>query len=151
MTQLLRTIDQLQTYIDDHSITNQSISAGSVGWHIEHSLLVIQKITETIHASNPSEYQWSFNFKRLYVFLKKGFPRGRAKAPDVVIPTPNLTVDQLMESITKTKLAVASLQQAANNQYFMHPFFGKLHKKSSIKFFDIHTRHHIKIIQDILN
>ena len=115
-----------------------------------HSLLVIQKITETIQTSNPLEYHWSFNFKRMYFFLKNGFPRGRAKAPGVVIPSPNLTADQLMESITKTKLALASLHHATARQYFTHPFFGDLNLKPAIWFLKLHTKHHLKIIEDIL-
>ena len=150
MNQFLQTVDTLQTYIDKKSCTNESISAGSVGWHIQHSLLVIQKITETILASDPLAYSWSFNLKRVYVFLKNGFPRGSAKAPNIVIPTSDSTSDELNESIIKTKFVLAKLQQAKANQYFIHPFFGKLNKKSSIRFFDIHTRHHLKIIQDII-
>lgn len=150
MHQFIQTLDSLQTYIDKKSFTNESISTGSVGWHIQHSLLVVQKITETILASDPLVYKWSFNLKRAYFFLKKGFPRGRANAPDIVIPTSDLTSDELNDSVIKTKLVLAKLQHAKPNQYFTHPFFGKLNKKSSIIFFDIHTKHHLKIIQDII-
>ena len=40
---------------------NQDISQGSVGWHIEHSLLVIIKICESINNSDPSKYEWKFS------------------------------------------------------------------------------------------
>jgi hypothetical protein len=56
----------------------------------------------------------------------------------------------LKDSIAKAKENIASLASAQKNHYFEHPYFGKLNLKPTIKFLKIHTKHHLKIINDIL-
>ena len=141
---------ELANYIADYNQSNKAISEASVGWHIEHSLLVIKQITATVAQSEPKLYKSKFNVKRFVVFLTKIIPRGKAKAPKVVIPSEEITVDSLQESLKNTYQAITYLKDCEANQYFMHPFFGQLNKKQTIKFLEIHTEHHLKIIRDIL-
>ena len=143
-------LPELASYIADHNQSNQAISEVSVGWHLEHSLLVIKQITATVAQSEPKLYKSKFNLKRFIVFLTKTIPRGKAKAPKVVIPSEEITVDSLQESLKNTYQAIAYLKDCQEKQYFMHPFFGQLNKKQTIKFLAIHTEHHLKIIRDIL-
>ena len=143
-------LPELASYIADHNQSNQAISQVDVGWHIEHSLLVIKQITATVAQSEPKLYKSKFNLKRFIVFLTKTIPRGKAKAPKVVIPSEEITVDSLQESLKNTYQAIAYLKDCQEKQYFMHPFFGQLNKKQTIKFLAIHTDHHLKIIRDIL-
>ena len=42
------------------------------------------------------------------------------------------------------------IKKAHHNAYFRHLIFGNLNKKRTIRFLQIHTAHHLKIIQDIL-
>jgi D-serine dehydratase len=141
---------ELANYIADYNQSNKAISEASVGWHIEHSLLVIKQITATVAQSEPKLYKSKFNVKRFVVFLTKTIPRGKAKAPKVVIPVDEITIEILQESLKNTYQAIAYLKDCEANQYFMHPFFGQLNKKQTIKFLAIHTEHHLKIIRDIL-
>jgi hypothetical protein len=143
-------LPELANYITDHNQSNQAISEASVGWHIEHSLLVIKQITATVAQSEPKLYKSKFNMSRFFVFLSNTIPRGKAKAPKVVIPAENITLETLQESLKNTYQAVAYLKDCQEDQYFMHPFFGQLNKKQTIKFLAIHTQHHLKIIRDIL-
>ncbi|MFZ4104139.1 MAG: DinB family protein [Sediminibacterium sp.] len=143
-------LPELANYIADYNQSNHAISEASVGWHLEHSLLVIKQITATVAQSEPKLYKSKFNVKRFVVFLTKTIPRGKAKAPKVVIPSEEITVDLLQESLKNTYQAITYLKDCEVNQYFMHPFFGQLNKKQTIKFLEIHTQHHLKIIRDIL-
>jgi hypothetical protein len=143
-------LTELANYIADYYQSNHAISEASVGWHIEHSLLVIKQVTATVAQSEPKLYKSKFNVKRFVVFLTKTIPRGKAKAPKVVIPSEEITVDLLQESLKNTYQAITYLKYCEANQYFMHPFFGQLNKKQTIKFLAIHTEHHLKIIRDIL-
>ncbi len=141
---------ELANYIADHKQFNKAISEASVGWHLEHSLLVIKQITSTVAQSEPKLYKSKFNLTRFFVFLSKTIPRGKAKAPKVVIPADNITSETLQESLKNTYQAIAYLKDCQEKQYFMHPIFGQLNKKQTIKFLAIHTEHHLKIIRAIL-
>jgi hypothetical protein len=143
-------VPELATYMPQYNQSNKAISEGSVGWHIEHCLLVIKQITSTVAQSDPSLFKSKFNLTRFFVFLSKKIPRGKAKAPKVVIPADEITLETLQTSLTNTYQAVAYLKDCEELQYFMHPFFGQLNKKQTIKFLAIHTEHHLKIIRDIL-
>ena len=143
-------LPELANYITRHNQFNKAISEVSVGWHIEHSLLVIKQITATVAQSEPKLYKYKFNISRFFVFLSKTIPRGKAKAPKVVIPVEEITIETLQESLKNTYQAVAYLKDCQEHQYFMHPFFGQLNKKQTIKLLAIHTEHHLKIIRDIL-
>jgi len=143
-------LPELANYIADYNQSNHAISEASVGWHVEHSLLVIKQITATVAQSEPKLFKSKFNMARFFVFLSKTIPRGKAKAPKVVIPSDNITADSLQESLKNTYQAITYLKDCEVNQYFMHPFFGQLNKKQTIKFLEIHTEHHLKIIRDIL-
>jgi len=141
---------ELANYFADCNQSNHAISEASVGWHLEHSLLVIKQITATVAQSEPKLYKSKFNVKRFVVFLTKTIPRGKAKAPKVVIPSEEITLETLQESLKNTYGAITYLKDCEERQYFMHPFFGQLNKKQTIQFLAIHTEHHLKIVRDIL-
>ena len=149
MKSLEPSLEKLYSYIPEADMLNSAVSTVNVGWHIEHSLLVISKIIETVVNSDPAKYEWKFDFKRSFVFFLGKFPRGKAKAPEVVIPVQNgqLDFDALFRS---TRTAITQLQNAQKNQFFIHPIFGKLNKKDTFTMLDIHTKHHLLIIQDII-
>lgn len=150
MRNLEPSLEKLYSFISQVDKRNNAVSSVNIGWHIEHSLLVITKIIETVVNSNPDKYEWKFDIKRSYVFLIGKFPRGKANAPDIVIPKENAATDfdALFES---TRLAIKGLEKAYRNQYFTHPIFGKLNKKHTFVMLDIHTKHHLKIIEDIIS
>ena len=141
---------QLENHIPNLDKTNSKVSNSTVGWQIDHCLLVINGIVEQLEISNPNEFQPKWNFTKFMVFTTGKIPRGKAKAPKVVIPSEEITVDSLQESLKNTYQAIAYLKDCQEKQYFMHPFFGQLNKKQTIKFLAIHTEHHLKIIRDIL-
>lgn len=150
MRKLLVVVDQLANYVPLCELSNNAISKASIGWHIEHSCLVIIKITETIKKSNPSNYNTKFNFKKLFVFITRKFPRGRAQAPAAVMPADHIDQALLLESIARAKTAIIELATCNKKQFFLHPIFGNLNRPSTMYFLGIHTNHHIRIIQDIL-
>jgi hypothetical protein len=38
----------------------------------------------------------------------------------------------------------------SSDKYFDHPYFGNLRLNKTIKFLEIHTKHHLEIINDII-
>ncbi len=150
MQKVIKFINELEAQIPNADVLNDTVSLGTIGWHIEHSCLVIIKITETIQNSNPALYRPKFSFVKFIVLLTGKFPRGRAKAPESVLPIENITLTHLQESIVKAKAAIDALSNCKKNKYFTHPVFGNLNAPKTIHFLGIHTHHHLLIIQDIL-
>jgi hypothetical protein len=143
-------LSDLYTYIAQEEKINQSISSVNVGWHIEHSLLVIIKIIETVSKSDPNNYKWKFSLPRAVVFTLNKFPRGKGKAPEVVKPK-QLEKTDYDALFAQAKHALSILNNVDKNQFFLHPVFGNLNKNNTFIMLDIHTKHHLKIIREIIN
>lgn len=151
MQELHKLLDQLQSDISSFDKVNVAVSSGSVGWHIAHSLKTIDQIVMACKHSNPTEYQWHFNFKRfLFLSVAKKFPRGKARAPKIVRPEGDIDTESLTLSLEKVKLNLKNWKSLDKNAHFPHPFFGILNKKETENFLILHTKHHGMIIKDIL-
>jgi len=150
MNKLSRLIETLKAYIPKASLVDETISASSIGWHIDHSLLVITQIIKAMEASDPAEYQFQFNVKRMLAFTLNRFPRGAAKAPKAVKPIDTFDASKTLLAFDALQDRLKVLDELQPNQFFLHPFFGKLNQKAAIKMLSIHTDHHLRIIKDIL-
>ena len=142
-------LTNLQSKIPFHEKNNPLISNSSVGWHIEHSLKTIFIVVQSVKKSNPKEYKWKFNKNKLVISFIGFFPRGKAKAPKVVLPEGTITNESLQISLQKVKSALEEWESFNKNAHFYHPYFGNLNKKSTKWFLNLHTKHHWKIINDI--
>jgi hypothetical protein len=143
-------LDDLESKIASKDSINPLVSTSNVSWHIAHSLKVINAIAETVKISNPEEYQWRFNFSRSLINILGFIPRGKGKAPKAVVPTDVQTSEQLREALQTAKQMLLELEHLDGKSHFMHPYFGQLNLKQTKKFLAIHTKHHLKIIDDIL-
>jgi len=148
---LLKAIDELESYIDKQELSNETVSNATIGWQIAHSLKVIYGVTKTITKSNPKEYKWRFNFKRMFVLTIGKIPRGNAKAPKGVRPIEeDLTKEALLTFVERSQKSIKTALNSTPKAYFEHPYFGLLSRDKSIRFLEIHTEHHLKIIRDII-
>lgn len=150
MQKLSNLVDELASYISQLDVRNESISATTVGWQIEHSLLVISSVIEGVKRSDPAKYKWSFRPMKFVVFWSGIIPRGKVKAPKIVSPD-SFTTDSLQKHIDLCQTKMAEFSAIPSGHYFTHPFFGDLKKKDVIPFLMVHTEHHVKIIRDMLN
>lgn len=152
MQKLHKLLEQLQSDISYFDKENIDVSGGSVGWHIEHSLKTIDQIVNACKNSNPSKYQWHFNFNRFLILsITKKIPRGKAKAPKVVRPEGEISKESLQLHLEKVSQNLENWNGLDKNVHFPHPFFGILNKKETEKFLVLHTNHHLQIIEDICN
>ncbi|WP_298120261.1 DUF1569 domain-containing protein [Flavobacterium sp.] len=151
MQNLQNLISQLETKIPLYEKTNSSVSSSTVGWQIEHSLKTIYQIASVVKNSNPQEYQWKFNKSKLFISILGFIPRGKAKAPKVVLPDENISEESLINSLQNVNAILEEWKSFDNDAYFKHPYFGNLNKKSTMWFLKLHTNHHLKIVNDICN
>lgn len=140
----------LENAIPFYDQRQELVSAKNVAWHLDHSLRVINNVCEGLKTSNPKNYKSSFSILKFYIFFRGRIPRGKAKAPKSVFSN-----DEILKSSIESQLALAkkNLQEIKNlpaNSHFQHPYFGKLSLKKSQHFLEIHTNHHLFIVNDIL-
>lgn len=150
MQKLLKQVKELEMHIPYYAAHQPAVSNGSVGWHIQHALMVINTIINTVENSDPALFKRKFNMRKLLIFTLNKIPRGKVKAPKVVQPIGENIPDTLLLPIANSITKINSLLHLQKNNHFPHPFLGTLNLKETIKFLRIHTQHHLNIINDIL-
>jgi hypothetical protein len=144
-------LNKLESKIPDYKKTNPKISNSTIGWQIEHSLKTILLVANAIKNSKPENYKWKFNKVRLLLSITNTIPRGKVRAPKLVLPDDIITEETLKKSFQKVKQELSNWENLPKNAHFTHPFFGDLNKKQTEWFLNLHTKHHLKIINDICN
>ena len=142
-------LTKLDSYLELHQKLNDTISSETIGWHIVHSCQVINTITKAIIHSDPSKAKPKFSFLYHLIMLTNNIPRGKVKAPNIVIPKNTITRDEIVEEVELAKANIQLLSTTEKQKYFTHPIFGDLNVPKTLKFFTVHTNHHLKIIKDI--
>lgn len=149
MEKIQAQLTELKSYVPQRERTNPAVSQSTVGWQIAHAILTVDVVIEGTLNSDPAKFRSSFNFRRLLILLLKRIPRGRGKSPKIVRPKA-YTAESLLVHCGEVEGKLASLQQLKPNQYLDHPYFGMLNAKKTIRFIEIHTDHHLRIIRDML-
>ncbi|MBT8384256.1 MAG: hypothetical protein KJO83_00950 [Bacteroidia bacterium] len=148
---LEKIINDLEQKIDHADKLAANISEKAVDWHIDHSLKVIIAVVNALQNSDPADYKWKFNFIRFYIFTVGSIPRGKGKAPKSVLPADHIIKENLLLQLKEAKERLKIIEKLPLNSNFKHPYFGILNVKMTTTFLDIHTKHHLKIINDIVS
>ena len=107
-------------------------------------------LVSVLKNSNPDDYKYNFNLKRSIVYFRKKIPRGVGKAPKSVRTFDEITFGDLQTQFEVAKKTIKDLENLDPKSNFRHPVFGRLNLKQTRFFLIIHTKHHLKIIEDIL-
>jgi hypothetical protein len=150
MTTLAALVEELETKVQHREKLNNAVSNASVGWHIQHSLLVALRIIDAVERSNPADYQYKFSLPRFLVYTLNKIPRGKAKAPEAVMPGEKISTTEMQGQIQFLKTRIAVLNNLQPSSYFKHARFGNLNLKATKKMLQLHTKHHLHIINDII-
>ena len=103
MEKIAKQLAELSANISQSERENVAISNASIGWQIDHCLLVINGIIGQIEISDPLKFQPKWTFPKFMVFTTGKIPRGKAKAPKVVIPTQVATQEELFAKLAAAK------------------------------------------------
>ena len=141
---------EVEQYFAQRDIQNEAVSQANIAWHLDHTLKTINRITETLRASNPEQYHSKFNIQRIVVHTSGVIPRGRAQSPQNVRPPDVVLLDSLQLQLTKARQNLSAISSLDANAFFDHPVFDHLDRDQTHRFLEIHTNHHLKIIKDIL-
>ncbi len=150
MEKLTKLLNIIEAKIEYRNSKNIAVSKSDVAWHLDHVLKVINEITRVVKKSNPEDFKSNFNFKRILVFSIGKIPRGKARAPETVISVGEISLNDLNSQLEKGKTSIQELLKCTSKSNFKHPYFGRLNLKQTIRFLEIHTDHHLKIVDDIL-
>lgn len=149
MQSLEELINKLESFVPKAELKNIEVSQATIGWQIEHSLLVLNGIITQLELSVPEEFVRKFNLKKFIIFTTKKIPRGKVRAPKTVIPSEETTQENLLNNLQTAKKNVEKMKILPKYAFFKHPFFDHLNKKDTYKFLQLHTIHHVKIIEEI--
>ena len=129
---------------------NPKVSKSTIGWQLDHTLKVFNAVSESTENSNPKDYKFKFSFWRSVLFPLGYFPRGKVKAPKYVMPPEVIKTEDLHAQILTARTHVEKLRALPEKAYFKHFIFGMLSKKQTLRFLQMHTNHHLKIVNDLL-
>jgi len=147
---ILNYLRHFECLIPKKDCNNIAVSLKPVGWHVAHSLKVIQAICNTVQASDPKTYRSNLNLERSICFITNSMPIGWYIAPKSTLPPKNIETNYLKEELLATILKLSSFEKLDKYANFWHPCLGQLHKKNTLRYMEIHTLHHVKIIRKIL-
>ena len=150
MNRLKHLVGKLELYVPDYEKINSAVSNSTVGWQIDHSLIVINTVIDQLKKSNPENYKWKFSKFRLMIQITNTIPRGKVRVPKSVKPMDVATIQELKTKLELAKDNILLLENLPAKSYFTHPFFGDLKLRQAIWFLKLHTNHHLKIIEDII-
>lgn len=125
-------------------------SSWTVGQHVEHCVLATLAISRLVRESSPPVPPVGFAWRRRILLATGRIPRGRARAPEAVVPTEELDPDRLGERVAEAVDAVAALRAAAPDGWFRHFVLGPMDRDTSLRFVRIHNRHHERIAREVL-
>ena len=149
MTKMIDLLQEMESKIVHSEISNEHISKANVAWHLDHSLKVINSVATVLQKSD-SDYKWNLNLKRDYFLLVKRIPRGKARAPKAVQSFDEITIKNIERQLKTAHALIQEMETMNPKTNFIHPYIGKLNLKQAFIFIEIHTKHHLKIIDDIL-
>jgi hypothetical protein len=147
---LEKEVKELEDLIEHSEKLKTEVSAKRVDWHIDHSLKVLIGVSKSLKRSDPSTFKKQFNFLRSMVFAFQIIPKGKGKAPKAVVSEGDILKENLYLQLKETKEQLIEMEGLSEKSYFKHPYFGLLNLKMSKKFLAIHTKHHIKIMKNII-
>lgn len=144
-------LSQIEKNVPNKTLKNEAVSKSTIGWQLDHSLKVFNAVSESTEQSNPKDYKRKFNKWRTILFPLCYIPRGKARAPKRVLPPETISVEDINAQLKIAKAHTKTLAGLPKNAYFEHHIFGKLNKRQTLRFLEMHTYHHLKIINAILS
>lgn len=143
-------LNEIEHNVPNKEMSNSKVSKVNVGWQLDHSLKVINGVCTILLKTKHEKYKRDFNFWRLILFPFGYIPRGKAKAPKIVQPDGHISVEDLHAQLEIARKHLDKISPLPKKSYFIHHIFGTLSKRQTLRFLEIHTKHHLKIVNDIL-
>ncbi len=126
------------------------VSKVPVVWHLDHILKVINRTYYILEKSDRTLHQKRFSWIRTHSFALRRISRGKEQSLASFLPPDIIKTEDLLLQLELARKNICDLKTLDEHSNFIHPVFGQLNKKQSKRFLEIHTKHHLKIVKDIL-
>jgi hypothetical protein len=135
------------------------VSGWSASEQIQHILLVnkwaLLTITAMLLGRGDFPESGRMNWLGTTLLLLGRIPRGKSKAPAAAEPVPDVSNEELLARLRKQKGYLERIRSrldevVALRLRFPHPYLGHFSATDGIRFVRVHTDHHLKIVDDIL-
>ena len=147
---LEKELNVIESYFSQREVTNKAVSQADVAWHLDHILKTINRISKDLISSDPDGFTPRFNVQRVMIHTTGIIPRGVAQSPPGTVPPDVILPDSLRLQLARARENLNSISALEEGAYFAHPVFDHLDRDQARRFIQIHTRHHLKIIREIL-
>ena len=146
----MSSLDALEAMIPDRDRASSEVSKWSVGMQIHHCLISTKAILDSVSESEPGAEKPTFSFPRLVLMTFGRIPRGKGRAPEASHPQPSPSEEVLRQALQEARDAQARARQADKASYWRHFIFGVMPRDKALRFVEIHNKHHLRIVDDIL-
>ena len=143
-------LGEFQRAVAHAGVLVPSVSRWSVGMHVHHCCLAMTNVCRALRQSTPPPPRAGISPVRWLVFLTGWIPRGRGKAPDIALPSETISPPELERMLGESERALSGVPDLDPQSWFSHFVFGPLNRDKTLRFLQIHNRHHLRIIADIL-
>lgn len=147
---LKKDIEKLESLLSKGKSIDTTVSKVAVEWHLDHTLKTISVIYDSLESSKPENYKSEFDFMRTVVLFTGKIPRGVAQSPPSVRPPEVILNENVLKQIEEVKEKMNRVIKLSEDANFNHPRFGMLNRDETLRFLEVHTNHHLNIIEDIL-
>lgn len=153
MRGLLDEIDSLaQREESQFVLRREVVSNWSVAQQLDHAVRVCASILGRIHEPGETVPQ-KLNLVGRVILLVGWIPRGKGKSPTAFLPVAG-SREEMRKSVSDARTlldgVVAGRASESNDRIVRHPLFGGLTARQAFGFAITHTRHHMKIVHEIL-
>ena len=112
--------------------------------------MVLERSLTALPSSVIEDFKPKSSFRKTIILFTKKIPRGVAKAPKGTRPVlEDITNEHLQSRISNVRKLLEAIPSLSSHHFFPHPFFGDLKLKQAIRFLEIHTNHHLKIMREM--
>ena len=142
--------ERMASLVSSASKRNPAVSAWSVGDQIEHICMAAGGFAVVLITGRGPSFAGEHRDQRKRVLVDGIIPRGVIKVPAAGEPQTGLSSDELGTMLKKT---LSRLQKAASvpaEKTADHPLLGTLTRDEMLRFTEVHTAHHLEIIDEIL-
>lgn len=141
--------EELKKILNHACFTRPKVSDWSTYEHIDHILKVNSSLLKLLSENNPVTTKKISLIGRL-VLLTGYIPRGKAKAPESVLPKKKTNEELINElNLIEDQFINTRVDKKSKDIIFDHPFLGGMNQAQTLKFMLVHQKHHLKIIKDI--